>query len=321
MTTFQRIFIAFFLSTGIVNAENSPLSARQALINMTNAMQSLNFQGTVAFFRNDKLETMKYFHAAKNGHRQERLMSLNSPLREIVRDSGQVSCSFNDKRPPAIDNRPYENSFLIDLPKDLEQLNNIYQFELVGEEDIAMLPSYVIDIKPSDPYRYNRKVWVEKRKFLPLKIAVFDLEGATLEQIVFTDQQVLNELAFVKLNLPKSASTETASSKPASESVNEAPFTIATLPPGFKSVFYTRTTMHGREQLVDHLVLSDGVALVSIYLENANSDMKPGVHSAGAVNSYSREVSSRFLTVMGEVPADTVKMIADSISLKNTVDH
>lgn len=320
MITFQRIFLSIFLSTGTAWADLPQLTARQALIKMNNAMQALNFQGTVAFFRNNKLETMKYYHAVKNGHRQERLLSLNSPLREVVRESGRVSCRFNDKRPLVVDNRPYENSFLIDLPKNLGQTDTAYQLELVGEEDIAMLPSYVIDIKSPDEYRYNRKVWVEKNKFLPLKVAVLDPAGSALEEIVFTDQQVLDQISFVQLKLPEPMPRKPAGLTEA-VSFNDVPFTINKLPAGFESVFFTQRPMHDRDQMVDHLVLSDGFAMVSIYMEKADPDMEAGIHSVGAINSFSRNLSDRFVTVMGEVPAVTVKLIAEGINLKSDSGH
>lgn len=314
MTTVKHFFISLFLSTGSVSAQDTSLTARQALINMNNAMQVLNYQGTVAFFRNDKLETMKYFHAVKNGQEQERLLSLNSPLREVIRDSGMVSCRFNDNRPLVVDHRPYENSFIIDLPVNFDKLANIYQFELEGEEDIAMLPSYVINIKSNDEYRYDRKVWIEKQKFLPLKVEIFDLSGETLEQVVFTEQQVKDQLSFVDFKLPDAAAVDRLQSR----SPDQAAFEMTQLPPGFKTIYFTRRPMHRPNHLVDHLVLSDGFAMVSVYMESATPSMHSGLQSAGAVNSFSHTLEDYLFTVMGEVPANTVKMIAESIKLKRS---
>ncbi|MGR9088086.1 MAG: MucB/RseB C-terminal domain-containing protein [Gammaproteobacteria bacterium] len=314
MTAVKRLFLSFFLSTGTVSAQDTHLTARQALINMNHAMQILNYQGTVAFFRNDKLETMKYFHAVKNGQQQERLLSLNSPLREVIRDAGRVSCRFHDNQSVVVEHRPYEHSFIIDLPDDFNQLPDVYHFVLEGEEDIAMLPSYVIGIRPHDAYRYGRKVWIEKRNFLPLKSAIFDGSGEILDQVVFTEQQVGEQLSFVDFKLPDGI----RSNKSSVLSPDRSAFDFARLPPGFKSVFFTRRPMHDPNQLVDHLVISDGFAMISIYMENANPSMRTGLQSAGAVNSFSHVLDDRQITVMGEVPAITVQMIAEGIKLKGT---
>jgi len=320
MTLFKRFFLSFFLSTGTVSAQDTGMTARQTLAKMNNAMQTLNYQGTVAFFKNDKLETMKYFHAVKNGQEQERLLSLNSPLREVVREVGKVQCRFNNNRQMRVDYRPYENSFLIDMPENLDDLAGIYQFELDGEEDIAMLPSYAIAIKPTDEFRYARKVWVEKKKFLPLKVVVFDPSGAVLEQIIFTEQHVTEQLAFVDLK-QSGADTEGSMLQGRQTFQNQppdrSPFEVVQLPPGFKEVFFNRRPMHNVDQLVDHLVLSDGFASVSVYLENKNLSIPAGFQSAGAINSFSRILDDYLITVMGEVPAATVRMIAEGVRLKS----
>jgi sigma-E factor negative regulatory protein RseB len=314
MTIFKRFFLSLFLSTGAVSAQDSGLTARQTLTKMNNAMQLLNYQGTIAFFKNDKLETMKYFHAAKDGQEQERLLSLNSPLREVIRSTGKVRCRFNNNRQIVVDHRPYETSFLIDMPKNLDDLTDIYHFELDGEENVAMLPSYVISIKSNDKFRYDRKVWVEKGNFLPLKVAVFDSSGAILEQIIFTEQQVTEQLSFDDSNMPDNA--EAAQQPFQHLSLDQAAFEVARVPPGFKKVFFSRKPMHNLDQLVDHLVLSDGFASVSVYLENKNPAIPTGFQSAGAINSFSRIRDDYLITVMGEVPAATVKMIAEGVELK-----
>ena len=78
--------------------------------------------------------------------------------------------------------------------------------------------------------------------------------------------------------------------------------------------------MHNAEQPVDHLLLSDGFTSVSIYMENKSAAMQSGLQSVGAVNSYSRTINNYQLTVMGEVPAETVKFIAEGIKLRDLKD-
>lgn len=318
MRAFKRYLLILLLSAGSASAEEIKLTARQALIKMTKAMENLNYQGTVAFFKNGKLETMKYFHAAKDGVEQERLLSLNSPLREVVRDADRVSCRFKDTRQVLVDYRPYERSFLVDMPKSLDGLEKVYDFEMTGEEDIAMLPSYVIAIHPKDNFRYDRKVWIEKQKFLPLKVAIYDFSGETLEQVVFTEQEVKDKLAFVNVQLPNS-SVEKKHFHSLDDQISEqAPFIVTDMPSGFREIFFTRSPMRNSEQPVNHLVLSDGFSIVSVYMENKNFAMETGMHSVGAINTFSRNLGDYLITVMGEVPASTVKTMAESIKLKES---
>lgn len=320
MTVLNRFFVVLLFSIGRVLADEAEVNGLHVLMKMTHTMEVLNYQGTVAFLRNGKLEPMKYVHAAKNGVEQERLSSLNSPMREIIRDSNRVICSYKDTQQIVVDHRPFERSFLIDIPGKLDNLGAIYQFEIVGEEDVAMLPSYVVAIQAKDNFRYSRKIWIEKRQFLPLKIVIYDRTGESLEQVVFTEIEVKDALPFVDINFSETAPQVQHIRQQRTQTAAQAPFVATNIPQGFREIFFTRRPMHKTGQLVDHLLLSDGFASVSVYMENKNGVMKSGLQTAGAVNSFSRTIGNMQITVMGEVPAETVNYIAEGIKLKGLKD-
>ena len=320
MTVIKLFVVVLLLSIGRVLAGEPEINARQALVKMTHAMEVLNYKGTVAFLRNGKLEPMKYVHAAKKGIEQERLLSLNSPMREIIRDSDKVSCLFKETQQIVVDHRPFERSFLIDIPGNLDELGTIYQFEMVGEEDVAMLPSYVVAIRPKDNFRYLRKIWIEKQHFLPLKVVVYDDSDVPLEQVVFTEIEVKDALPFVDISSSDTAPPVQHIHQLQTQSSDLAAFVVTNIPQGFREIFFTRRPMHNTGQPVDHLLLSDGFSSVSVYMENKSAAMQSGLQSAGAVNFFSRTIGDAQLTVMGEVPAETVKFIAEGIKLKGLKD-
>ncbi|MEY3288065.1 MAG: hypothetical protein RLZZ419_307 [Pseudomonadota bacterium] len=317
MTAVKHFFVVWILSTGIVWAKEPELTARQVLMKMNHAMTVLNYQGTVAFFKNGKLEPMKYIHAANKGIEQEQLLSLNSPLREIIRDTGKVSYLLKETQQTIVDYRPFEHSFLIDMPRNLDDISVLYRFTIVGEENVAMLPSYVIAIQPNDKARYPRKIWVEKYSFLPLKIALYDNSGILLEQVVFTDIDIKNTLPFVAVKRKDTGHLAQPIHSVQTQSPDQPAFLVTGLPAGFREIFFARKPIHNTEQPVDHLLLSDGLTSVSIYMENNNTGMLSGLQSVGAVNLYSRTINNYQLTVIGEVPAETVKFIAESIKLRD----
>ena len=310
-------FVAGLLLTGSVSASEPLLNAQQVLAKMNHAMAVLNYQGTVAFLKNGKLEPMKYVHAAEKGVQQEQLLSLNSPLREIIRNADQVSCLFKETQQTLVDHRPFEHSFLVDMPKNMDDMGGIYQFEIVGEENIALRPSYIVAIQPKDNARYPRKIWIEKQQFLPLKVVVYDNVGVLLEQVVFTDIEVKKSLPFVDVKFLDAVYPAQPIQPIQTQSSDKAAFVVTQLPTGFQEVFFARKPMHNAELPVDHLLLSDGFTSVSIYMENKIASMQPGIQSVGAINSYSRTINNFQLTVMGEVPAETVKFIAEGIQLRD----
>lgn len=309
--------LALALSIATVSAANSKLSVQQILTEMRLAMNTLNYQGTVIFSKNGNVEPMKYFHASHNGVEQEYLVSLNSPLREIIRNSNEVIFLFKETQQVVAKSRNFEQSFLLDMPNDLHELDSVYRFEKVGEETVAMQPTYVIVIQPKDEFRYVRKLWIDQKHFLPLMLVVYDLSGKLLEKVVFTDIEIKNALPFKKIaNLPVKPE-QSLHNQPSTQ----ASFVVNKLPPRFREIFFALTPLHDNtQQLVEHLLLSDGFTSVSVYMENKNTSSDDGVpdglQSIGATNSFSRTINNSQITVMGEVPEQTVRLIAEGIELR-----
>ncbi len=318
MNVLKGIFACLLLSAAnpLAATPQQPPAAKHALTTMLKSMQTLNYQGTVVFLRDGKLEPMQYLHAAAQGREQEQLISLNAPLREIVRDTGNVSCLFKATQQRSAEHRPFERSFLIDMPNNLDDLDANYTLTVLGEETIALQPAYIIAIQPKDKLRYARKVWLEKQHFLPLKVTVYNHAGKTVEQLVFTDLTVKETLPFTNTQPLQNGIKPTTAESPA-----EAAFVISKLPPGFRELFFTRRFLRNSTQLVDHLLLGDGLALVSVYMAPSHASRHPfdsptTVQSLGAINYFSHPLGDFEFTVLGEVPTETVKLIAENIKLR-----
>jgi sigma-E factor negative regulatory protein RseB len=91
---------------------------------------------------------------------------------------------------------------------------------------------------------------------------------------------------------------------------------VKQLPSGFTQVTVMRRMIPGKGVPVKHLVFSDGLAMVSVFIEPAATVIKPmqSVVRQGAVHVYTRTVADHQVTVLGEVPAITVMQIANSVS-------
>jgi len=73
------------------------------------------------------------------------------------------------------------------------------------------------------------------------------------------------------------------------------------------------------EGYVAHLVFSDGLAAVSVFIEPLPATRHPveGLSQQGAVNIYTRPMSDQLVTVLGEAPPVTVRQIANSVVPKS----
>ena len=306
----RLIFVFLFSVTHVLAGE---LGATQWLEKMNQAMKQLNYQGTVAFVKNGRLDSMKYFHAVDKGVEQELLLSLNSPMREVVREAGKVRCTFKETGKVIIDHRPVSNSFLVNLPADFSAMNDVYHFSIMGEEFVALRPARVIFIQAKDKFRFGRKIWIDTEYFLPLKVEIFDLLGTTLEQVVFTDIEVVSQLAFSQRKNRDALDVKHINLVESPLLVDKV-VVLGDIPAKFKIIYFSRMTNKEPTISVDHLVLSDGFSSVSVYREAKANDAKTGLQTMGIFNLFTQVVDNHQVTAMGEVPAKTVQFIAKNVT-------
>mgnify|MGYP000647946488 CR=1 FL=1 len=303
------LFVSLIASNAFVHA--SEMTAQQWLEKMSQTMKVMEYQGTIAFFKNGRLDTMKYFHAIENGKAQERLLSLNSPMREVIREAGKVRCVFKDSKRSVVNHHPVSESFIVNLPRDFSNLNTIYRFYELGDESVALRMARVISIEAEDAYRYARNIWIDKTHFLPLKVEVYDLTGATLEQVVFTELSVGSDVDFITTD----SLIDKNKVKNDFLAANDASFITNNVPQGFEMAFFTRMDEKGSAKRVEHLLLTDGFSSISIYLEAKDIDVQEGLQTLGSVNSYTHIIDDFQVTAMGEVPAVAVQFVAQGVEL------
>ena len=295
-------------------AEADSLTPIDYLKNMRQAMHTLNYQGTVVFMESDVLDVVNYRHAASDSREQEQLFSLNSPLREVIREAGSVRCIFKDSGKKVVEHQSLNHSFLVDLPENIPALLENYQIESKGDEIVAMRSCRRIDIKPRDDYRYSWRFWVDNAVFLPLKIEMLDLNGKVLEQVMFTQLILPESIPFLTLGVSENIENGQHSQSQSSE---QLPFVLRNIPAGFHKQFFTVKPLHdGTRRQVAHLLLSDGLAAVSIYLDNADGSLGNSQTHLGSVNSVTRLIDNKLIVVLGKVPAKTAVLIADGVELK-----
>ncbi len=95
----------------------------------------------------------------------------------------------------------------------------------------------------------------------------------------------------------------------------EIPWRAATVPGGFKLSVATQSPIAGSDTPVEHLVYSDGLATVSVFIEDpaTKAEVGEGFSTVGSTNAYSLTLRGRKVTAMGEVPRQTVRTIASSL--------
>jgi sigma-E factor negative regulatory protein RseB len=225
-------------------------------------------------------------------------------------------------------NRPTPKSLFPPLSeKRLEQIATMYDVKDIGTSRIAGRMCRGITIAPRDQFRYGYELWADRETAVPLKVTLVDKARRGIEQMFFTEvdfPRAISDDAFEKdlppeairaaTNTAVSAITTAQASEPLVEPPAEPGPGFGKLPPGFRVVRHEVRALPdgGRE---DHFVLSDGMSAISVFraIRRVETDQTgQRLDQMGAVNAYSRVVGTMHVTVVGEAPQQTVKMIGDN---------
>ena len=294
--------------------------ARDWLERMATAMNHMSYQGTFVYVKDGSVETMRITHVVDDTGLRERLYSVTGPKREVIRDSQGVRCVLSDDR--AVVEDPVVNGAIFpDIPiAELTAENKSYRFETGGSARIADHMGLRVTIVPEDEFRYGYDLWLEEDTGLLLKWVLFDAKKNALAKLVFTELKFGSDINMKELvsSTPSEEFVRLDSGMPARQVVTGAnpEWQPKFLPPGFRLAAHSHQEQAG-ENVFEHLVYSDGLASVSVYIEKRADEEDPvqGLSRIGTASAFSREMGSRQVTVIGEVPPVTVRAIGDAFAI------
>jgi sigma-E factor negative regulatory protein RseB len=286
---------------------------------MQEAAVALDYRGTFVQLQNGEVETIRVVH----GSDRERLLLLTGAAREIVREHETVKCIHPRDARGEVDLRQVAVRFNVrigEVPGDLE---THYRFIDLGEARVAGRESRVIGLRPKDDYRYGRRYWIDLETFMALRSELVGEEGESLQQVMFTEFEPVSEFSEGEFTpvldrdaeryVTRRARFDRDSGK--DDGLAKAEWRFEGLPEGFE-LRSLRLRPKRRGEPVHHLVFSDGLASVSLFVEMASApagDKLAGSSRMGAVNAYGVTRGELHLTAVGEVPPATVRRIVEAL--------
>jgi sigma-E factor negative regulatory protein RseB len=312
-------------SPGQVRAADEGQEAYEWLMKIGRAARTLDYSGAFVYQHGTQLEAVHILHKGRGvGAPRERLVSLNGTPREVIRNEREVICLLPDMNSAVVEYRKARGKhFPLLMPERLPDLGDLYAIRLDGRGRVAGRETQIVLIMPRDEYRYGYRLWADRDTGLLLKAELIDRRGRLLEQFMFTHLAIGESIPDAAFLPPTSGESgmrwyreEAIRPSPPPEGEQREPAWFAErLPEGFRlSMFLTRRGPVHR-QPIEHLVYSDGLAAVSVFIEKREGD-KPFMHGTrrlGAVHAFGRELGDYHLTAVGEVPAATVVMIGSSM--------
>jgi len=296
--------------------------AAQWLARVANAARTLNYTGTIVYQLGGRMETSRIVHMSENGQEWEKLISMDGAPREIIRSGGEVRYYFPEAKLMRVEPRTFRNAFPSLSPDQVKSLAQYYDFRVVSGERIAGHRTDVVVFEPKDGLRYGHKFWSDAVTGLLVKARLVNERGEVVEQFAFTD---LTINAPVTRDMVKPSWTATEPEWKVRQSSggevvqNDTGWVIGKVPPGFTKINEGFRTLRGKRDPVAHIVLSDGLVAVSVFIEPLTvTQTQIGLTQQGALNVFSTRNEAYIVTVLGEAPPATVRQIAQSVSRRST---
>ncbi|QFU76519.1 negative regulator for alginate biosynthesis [Halioglobus maricola] len=268
---------------------------------MSRSLQHVSYHGVVTFQRGgEDMQVVQVSHSVDGGTSTDRLTQLTGQGAEVVRKDHPLDCIH-----------PGHN--LLRLGQNQCGVAANYRLSVSEGDLVAGRHSVRIAVAPRDMYRYGYVMELDRDTGLLLKTATIGRGNKVLEKFQFANLSYGDDS-------PEGLDTAISHSAhhpvPAASSTNAAAkspgWRVRWLPPGFAATDAVSSASPRK-------TYTDGLAVFSVFLEKLDREIRPGegVARKGSSTSYTRGVKLAgepvLLTVVGEVPVNTARMVADSV--------
>lgn len=349
LTLAATLFVPVLLMGG-ATAQASEEDPAALIESMSIALKTLNYEGTFVHMQGTNIRSMRILHSSDANGELERMTSLDGEAREVIRNHMKVTCIFPGSDQVVVSkSKPRELLPVVDAALTR---NEAYELKLGEVDRVAARDARIVDIRPLDRYRYGYRLWIDRETSMMLRYLLLDDRDMVIEQVLFSEIEypdsidpdrfkvdiddskvtwvdVADPVALLSGDVPvpsvelsaDSAAGNTTSTAVKAEAADTADRVgFESLPKGYEEVGETYRSMPIDTGPISHVMVSDGMASVSVYVEHVavgeQDTSADGVSTMGAMHAYGMSLPAAYITVVGEVPAATVMSIARSVIIR-----
>jgi sigma-E factor negative regulatory protein RseB len=306
-------FVGFVLAGQLVFAQDP--GPRDWLKQMTSAVQTANYEGTVIRIQDGTVDVLKVMHVVSDGVVCEKVIIQEGKDLEIIRNGSEVRFIMPERKSVLVEKWDDKSTLFSTLPSSDIRFGNEYDVSIVRKERVAGRKTIMLAIRPHDSFRYGHRIWLDVATGFPLQTKLLDEHGETIEQVKFADITFNAEIDVSDIQPSIDIDGFRWFTKPQRTAAPEVvtDWDSDNLPPGFRVTSIRGERISGTDDLVTHMMVSDGLASVSVFIEPGKDKNAAGRSRDGVTNAFSVASGDFRVTAVGEVPAATVEQIARSM--------
>lgn len=320
--------VSCFLPPAALAAEPAALTAAEAkawLSRMRAAASNGNYQGTMVFSVGGTMSSSRVGHYAVGDQTYEQLEALDGRQQRILRHNDAVHTLWPQARLAVIEKRETRGAWST-TPQEVDpQALEHYEFRREGDARIAGRDAAVFLLEPRDVLRYAQRLWADRATGLMLRADVIGQAAdgrPVLESTAFSEINIgvrpQPEAVLQPLRNPRQLDGYRVVRPQQQRTELEAEgWTLARPVPGFTIAGCVRRGMEagGEGAQVLQAVFSDGLTHVSLFIEPFKPPRHRGELQAqqGATSTLMLRRGEHWITVVGDVPAATLKLFAAAV--------
>jgi sigma-E factor negative regulatory protein RseB len=289
------------------------------------AAQRLAYSGTFVYQQGNQVRTSRITHVLDGRNELEKLEVLDGRPREYIRVNDEITCYVPESKTLLLEKQVTQDVFPAILGGKTEDLAEHYIVRRGRNARIAGYEAEAVHLAPRDKLRYGYTLWLERASSLPLRVQTL-ADNEVIEQITFTQL----ELGRIDKSRARPSVTDTRgwhTENAVMQATDLSNWTVRELPPGFRKLREIRRVVNdtglsegqGRapaRRELSQLVYSDGMAAISVFIEPGTQSRTEGSVRQGALNIVGKRQGEFWLTIVGEVPAQAIRQVANSIEFK-----
>jgi sigma-E factor negative regulatory protein RseB len=269
---------------------------------MSRSIRHVSYEGVVTLQRGDDMKVMQVSHSVDHDTSSDRLTELTGHGAQVERGAHPLDCVH-----------PGDQLLRRDalLQSDPCGIAAQYRLSIADGGRIAGRQSMLITMEPRDMYRFGYEIAVDRETGLLLKTQTISRGNKTLETMQFAHLTYTNTVPSNGVSEVVHHAEHPGPGAPVTNPVLRA-WVVGWLPSGFAATD-TALGVSGRR------TYTDGLAVFSVFLEDLDRAIRPGegLVRQGGTTTYTRGMSLEgqpvLVTVIGEVPVNTARMVADSV--------
>ncbi len=286
------------------------------------ALNMTSYRGVFVYARGESVHSMQIAHRYTDGVVEERLVLQDGGSGEIVRKGMNVVCVLPETGRVKLDQVIPSGPFAEAFTSQLMPVSRWYRAEMKGEDRVAGYDVVSVALSAKDTDRYSHRLWLEKSTGLLVKSHVRNAEGEVLEQFQFTSLHIGEDIPDSEFEIRtqgREISRTLGGPDPQASVVQRMNgWQLGWRPEGFVPAAAPRS---GKGQAI---AFSDGLAAFSVFVEPAGPVQMPtGASKIGATTIYMHQVkeggNAFLITVVGELPPQTARQVAESVRIEDTL--